>query len=212
MIPHNVESVRPQEIQTPSVGIVTLWTPEIKEWCTRHAEDKAAYCSRWGLDFYSYQDKLDHSREATWSKIIALQKHLPSHDWLFWADADTVITNNQFNIRELCDNDYDLIITHDHAGFNAGAFFIRNTPNSHEFLRRVWENDVRTFHYEQTAMITVMATMPELRVKIAHKNSFNSYWFEHRPGDFIFHAAGEQNEYKGKFMRIFANAAIPLYP
>ena len=211
-VPATAKSVSLQERETLSVGVVTLWTPEIKDWCARHAEDKATYCSRWGLNFYPYEDKLDHNREPTWSKIIALQKHLPSHDWLFWTDADTVITNNQFDIRALCDNDYDLIITHDHAGFNAGAFFIRNTPYGHEFLRRVWENNVRTFHYEQTAMIAVMATMPELRVKIAPKNSFNSYWFEHRPGDFIFHAAGEHNGDKEKFMRIFANAAIPLSP
>jgi mannan polymerase II complex MNN10 subunit len=191
-----------------SVGIVTLWTPEIKSYSTGPAADKASYCQKWGHGFYPYEESLDPERKPTWSKIIALQDHLSSHEWLFWSDADAVITNHTIDIRDYCDFDYDLIISHDHNGFNAGSFLIRNKPIAHDFLRRVWEKEITTYHYEQTAMIKIMQEMPDLRVKVVDKRQFNSYWFDHRPGDFIFHAAGEDNNLRIKLLKVFSNAAI----
>lgn len=190
-----------------SVGLVTLWTPEISDWCLRHAKDKEKYCKIHELAYYAYDRKIDEMRAPTWSKILALQEHLGSHDWLFWIDADTSITNPDFDVRSLCLDGYDLVITHDHSGFNAGIFLIRNTAKSHDFLERVWNNEITTFHFEQTSMSQVMMTMPDLKVKVLPKRSMNSYWFDHRPGDFIFHAAGEPGEMKTKLLTVFANTA-----
>lgn len=189
-----------------SIGLVTLWTPQIKSWSGKASQDKQDYCKKWNIAYYPYEDRLDESREPTWSKIIAIQKNLQSHDWIVWMDADAAITNFLTDVRDLCDDRYDLIVSHDHAGFNAGVFLIKNTPAAREFLNRVWEKNVSVFHFEQTAMNDVMDEMEELRVKIVPKRKINSYWFDHRPGDFIFHAAGEPNEIKGKLLTVFSNA------
>lgn len=179
----------------------------MRGWCQRFGEEKAEYCKAWGISFYCYEDTLDPSREPTWSKVVALQRHLGDHDWLFWIDADAAITNESFDVRKLCIEDADVVITHDHAGFNAGIFLLRNLPVVHEFLERVWDRNISRHHFEQTAMMQIMDEMPHLRVKTIPKRSMNSYWFDHRPGDFVFHAAGEPTEMKSKLLAAFSNAA-----
>lgn len=195
-----------------NLGLVTLWTSKISGWCLRHANDKASYCRKWKFRFYGYDRILEPSRAPTWSKIIALRKNLAKHDWLLWLDADAVITNFDFDARDLCDDAFDMIITHDHGGFNAGIFLIRNTPICEEFLERVWAHNISVHHYEQTAMIEIMKQMPDLRVKVIPKRLMNSYWFDHRHGDFIFHAAGQTNAEKSERMAEFANAGIRPAP
>ncbi|MET9419041.1 glycosyltransferase, partial [Streptomyces klenkii] len=80
-----------------SLGIVTLWTPQIEKWAWQHAADKRSYCEQHGFSFYGYGDVLEPSRAATWSKIPALQRHLSDHEWLLWTDADAAIVNFEFD-------------------------------------------------------------------------------------------------------------------
>lgn len=188
-------------------ALVTLWTPKIEGWCKRFSDEKAAYCRRWDLGYHAYGDRIDESREPTWSKVPALRRHLADYDWLFWIDADAAITNPHLDVRDLCDDHFDLIVTHDHSGFNAGIFLIRNSAIGAEFLARVWDRNIADYHFEQSAMIQIMAEMPEIKVKVVPRRTMNSYWFDHRPGDFIIHAAGESNDAKGKLLTVFSNAA-----
>lgn len=59
--------------------------------------NKAAYAKRHGYQFIDASDVVDTSRPPSWSKILALKRHLRESDWLFWTDADSLVTN--FTIR-----------------------------------------------------------------------------------------------------------------
>ncbi len=61
-------------------------------------------------------------RPASWSKIRAVKHHLKQYDWVFWVDADTLITNSSKKVESLLpeQDQPDLILTRDPAGFNAG--------------------------------------------------------------------------------------------
>ncbi|RDI53252.1 galactosyl transferase GMA12/MNN10 family protein [Nocardia mexicana] len=190
-----------------SLGVVTLWTPQIEGWARKHAEDKRAYCERHGFAFYGYADVFTTSRAPHWSKITAVQRHLADHDWLFWTDADAAITNFDVDLRELCD-DYDLIVTHDELGLNTGSFLIRNNAEARELLRRTWIQDVSDLFYEQTAMARAIALQPGLRVKVLEKRSMNAFWSEFEPGDFIIHAAGQPTEVKIAMLDAFRASAV----
>ncbi|GAB2676863.1 glycosyltransferase [Nocardia goodfellowii] len=185
------------------LGIVTLWSPDIESWALPHAQDKYAYCERHGLAFYGYTDVFTGDRAPHWSKIPAVQRHLDDHDWLYWIDADAAVTNFDFDLRALCDDDYDFIATHDELGLNSGSFLIRNNEATRAFLRLAWAQNVTDLFYEQTAMARAIALQPELRVKILEKRTMNSFWDEHRPGDFVIHAAGQPTDVKIALLEAF---------
>ncbi|MFF0494451.1 glycosyltransferase [Nocardia sp. NPDC004068] len=197
---------RPSE-PTP-LGLVTLWSPDIDHWARPYAEDKQNYCERHGFAFYGYTDVFTTDRAPHWSKIPAVERHLGEHDWLYWIDADAVITNFDFDLRALCDDDYDLIVTHDELGLNSGSFLIRNNDVTGELLRLAWKQDVTALFYERTAMTRAIALLPRLRVKVLEKRTMNSFWNEHRPGDFIMHAAGQPTDVKIALLNAFRDHAL----
>ncbi len=192
-----------QPDQRASLGVVTLWDPNIDAWARQHAEDKRAYCERHGFAFYGYTDVFTTDRAPHWSKIPAVQQHLADHDWVFWTDADAAITNFDFDLRDFCDDEYDLVVTHDELGLNSGSMLIRNTEAARHFLRRAWIQDVSDLFYEQAAMARAIALLPQLRVKVLEKRSMNSFWNEHRRGDFIMHAAGQPTAAKIPLLEAF---------
>ncbi|PXX71581.1 galactosyl transferase GMA12/MNN10 family protein [Nocardia tenerifensis] len=194
-----------------ALGVVTLWNPEIDSWARQYAEDKRTYCERKGYAFYGYTDVFTKSRSPHWSKIPAVQRHLADHDWLYWIDADAAITNFDFDLYGLCDDDYDLIITHDELGVNTGSFLIRNTDSARRMLRRAWSQDVTDLFYEQTAVARAIALQPDLRVKVLDQRAINSFWNQHRPGHFVIHAAGQPTEVKIPLLEAF-RMRTPRHP
>ncbi|KAG2487085.1 hypothetical protein HYH03_014330 [Edaphochlamys debaryana] len=55
--------------------------------------NKRAYAARHGYTYVDASGLLDTSRPASWSKIPAVLSVLADHDWVFWMDADTLVTN-----------------------------------------------------------------------------------------------------------------------
>lgn len=41
---------------------------------------------------------LPDERPPSWSKILAVQNHLPEYTWILWMDADSIITNMQVKV------------------------------------------------------------------------------------------------------------------
>ncbi|KAG1362547.1 putative alpha-1,2-galactosyltransferase [Cocos nucifera] len=60
--------------------------------------NKRAYAERMGYDFIDARRLVDPSRPPNWSKILAVRSHLHHYDWLFWNDADTVVTNPDISL------------------------------------------------------------------------------------------------------------------
>lgn len=184
------------------IAIISLWTPDIAHWCERFAPGKEQYCRRWGYTWIPYTDRLEPDRTPMWSKILAVQRHLHDFDWIFWIDADAVIVNHDFQLEQLCDSEYDVVVTHDHNGLNSGTFLIRNSPESHEFLRRVWNRNIPDLFHEQTAMEQLMGEMENLKSLEIPRRSMNSYWCDFVRGDFVLHAPGDPWETKVRMLSI----------
>ncbi|KAH7306681.1 hypothetical protein KP509_22G025000 [Ceratopteris richardii] len=53
------------------------------------APNKIKYAKRHGYTFIDASDIIDRSRPPSWSKILAVRKHLPKFDWIFWNDVVT---------------------------------------------------------------------------------------------------------------------------
>lgn len=108
--------------------------------------NKKRYCDKHGYALYDESTlSFDTSRAPAWSKIKAAQRLLTeeSCDWVFWLDADTVIMNSSKRIEDFlpkADSSIDFVVTRQKViSFNSGAWLIRNTDWSKEFLQRWWD-------------------------------------------------------------------------
>lgn len=116
-------------------GLANLVTP-----------NKLSYAKRHGYEFIDASNLLDTSRPPSWSKILAVRTYLPQNDWVFWNDADSLVTNPTIGLDDIiysiCDTNFnempDFIVTKDVTGVNAGMFFFRNSSWSLQFLDLWW--------------------------------------------------------------------------
>ncbi|XP_077241981.1 alpha-1,2-galactosyltransferase gmh3-like [Tasmannia lanceolata] len=110
-------------------------------------ENKREYAEKGGYDFIDASDLIDISRPPSWSKILAVRSQLQNYDWVFWNDADTLVTNSSISLERILqavvgNKDFqsspDLILTEDITGVNAGIFFVRRSQWSLDFLNTWW--------------------------------------------------------------------------
>ena len=111
------------------------------------------YCVRHGYDFIS-NVPIARDRPACWAKIPAILDAFRTHDWVLWADSDTLVIDSSLAVEAFCDPAYDLIIqTHDRyfqlvgiplaegtrrMPINTGVFLIRASAWAEDFLHRAY--------------------------------------------------------------------------
>eukprot|EP00249_Psilotum_nudum_P006590 c19912_g1_i2 orf=218-967(+) len=117
-------------------GLMELVTP-----------NKRSYAEKHGYDFVDASYLIDKSRPPSWSKIISVRQHLANYDWVFWNDADSVVTNPTIALEDIVhsvvgDTKFEempsFLVTEDVTGVNAGMFFLRNSDWSLQFLDLWW--------------------------------------------------------------------------
>ncbi|WVZ62863.1 hypothetical protein U9M48_012557 [Paspalum notatum var. saurae] len=123
------------------------------------ARNKRAYAAAHGYGLVSLPaSAVDPGRPPSWSKVLALRAQLRHHDWLFWNDADTLVTNPEISLDQILfsvighsdfDESPDLVLTEDFGGVNAGVFFIRRSKWSERFLD-TWWNQTSFVHFGST--------------------------------------------------------------
>merc|ERR1712072_1653621 len=117
-------------------------------------ENKRQHAAQRGFDLVVAQN-LAHGRTARWDKVMLLRRMLSRYEWVHWVDLDTLFMNMKRNPMDFLDPAYDVHVAKDANGLNTGSFYVRASPWSHEFLRRVWghndnvkgESDQRSFGY-----------------------------------------------------------------
>ena len=118
-------------------GVAKLSFPNLQSYADKH-----------GYSLWDASASIDTSRPPAWSKILAVQKLLSltdsvTCDWIFWVDADIVVMNSTIAVESFLPSsestDIDLLITMDRRlTANSGAWLIRNTKWSKEFLETWW--------------------------------------------------------------------------
>ena len=103
--------------------------------------NKKAYAKKHGYSLFDESDTLDTSRPPSWSKIRAAQRLLTQEqcEWVVWWDADTVVMNSAKRIEDFLPRGKDMLITEQKGGsYNAGAWIVKNTDWSRQFLDHWW--------------------------------------------------------------------------
>ena len=192
-----------------SIGFLTFHTLDYN--CAYYAEmtcaNKANYCERHGYTFYNY-NTFEEKFSVEWSKIIYCLKLLQKHDWLFWSDADAMITNLTIKLEDFLDDSVNAITSKDINGMNTGHFFLKNSEWSMLFLKELYnlrvrfENKDPEIKANQHGQFTDQDAMIYLwdknwnntrsNFKFVDKKLINSYYFngdtnDWTPGDFVLH-------------------------
>mmetsp|Transcript_48775 Transcript_48775/g.139529 ORF Transcript_48775/g.139529 Transcript_48775/m.139529 type:complete len:489 (-) Transcript_48775:124-1590(-) len=120
------------------------------------------YTQRHGYAYRVGRERLDPHRPPAWGKVQLMYQALEdsSVDWWLWFDCDTYFMNMTVTLDSLLykygraplsagsgpeagtarglDPAVHMLVAEDHAMLNTGAFFLRSSEWSREFLRRVW--------------------------------------------------------------------------
>ncbi|KAJ3688889.1 hypothetical protein LUZ61_018053 [Rhynchospora tenuis] len=160
-------------------------------------QNKKSYTKKMGYHFIDASCMIDRSRPPSWSKILAVKSSLQDHDWVFWNDADTLVTNPDIYLENILlaligrsdfNSTPDFILTEDYNGVNAGVFFFRKSEWSNRFLD-TWWNQTSFVKFGSTksgdndALMYLIDNLPkeekQVHVRISPMQClFNSYpWF-----------------------------------
>lgn len=183
--------------------------------------NKREYCQKHNYIFYNY-NSIQEDWSPEWSKVIYCLKHLKEHDWIFWSDADAMITNFNFKIENIIDENFDIIVSNDIGGMNTGSFLIKNSEWSFNFLKQLYilrelfekgisfSSNQRNQFTDQDAMVYLFKNNWEntqQHFKFINKRIFNSYAMtsvdDWQIGDFILHMPGTANR-KEKFEKFIS--------
>ena len=119
----------------------------------------------------------------------AILNALEDHEWVLWADSDTLVADMSLALEDFCDPAYDLIVQYQEfwweliglpngtelAPMNSGAFLIRSSPWSRQFLQKAY-SQIQYVTYgetwdgigDQEAMNHVIRGNPDHRKRIKY--------------------------------------------
>lgn len=177
------------------ICIATLADDGMKDLRELTFPNKKEYAEKHGYGFVGesqiFHEKDRQDRPAAWSKLPLILKLMSDYEWIFWSDADSVITNPYIKLESLIDNNYEFIVTNDQNGMNTGEFIIKSTEETWRFLRDSWERTqfINNGCWEQSAMGQLLNENPNrIRTKILPQKTMNSYPYIWTKDDFICHA------------------------
>lgn len=109
----------------------------------------------------------DPSRPPSWDKIILMKHMLNYYNTVIWIDADAIICNPIYDIRNDIDVNYPIqLVTH--FGIkplfpNGGVWIVQRDPRSLELLEAIWSQEQLINHpwWEQAALLTLLGYEPK---------------------------------------------------
>jgi hypothetical protein len=170
--------------------------------CSEHGDFASriniAYCLKHKYDFRVYTDGFDKTRPPAWSKILFVKDALKDYEWVFWIDADAIVTNHRIEIESYIQLGGDIFVCNEtpHLVFNTGIFLIRQCDWSFWLLDEIWnKKEWQSFaSCEQTAFNQIVCEgHTGHRMVYYPMREFNAVPLPTRseikwqPGDFIAH-------------------------
>jgi mannan polymerase II complex MNN10 subunit len=145
---HSTASIipKPTSQRHNRIAIVTFITDQ-KSYIHLSLRNKDHYVKRHRYDlFVDYESHAE--RGTTWLKFDMIERLIQAkqHDWIWWMDFDTLITNTTMKLEDVISetlanstkpDNIDFLVTDDCNGLNDGSFIVRSSPRSIEFLNRV---------------------------------------------------------------------------
>lgn len=178
----------------PRIGVISGYYPGRR--FDSHI-NHLGYCRRHGYTYIDASWPGEHARPH-FRKIEVLQLYLHLFDWVFWIDDDAFFTNLEIPLDDFLPDSSQVhfVVCRSPSNltrftrFNSGAFLLRNSALSHEFLRAAyevdlesvradsWREDLGLFTWgDQTAMVHIVDSQPRFSepfIRLLSHQSFNS--------------------------------------
>jgi hypothetical protein len=189
-------------MRVPKIALVTLFDKEYSNLAEYSESNFKNYCDKHNIDFICYDDVIDKTRPPHWSKIDAVLMNIEKYDWVWWLDIDSLIMDNEFDVRDILDENYDMIFTHsedypikgqsyviDGSYVSNGSAFYKNSSLAIQFLKDCKElkrpelqeakEKIDVFDREQRAMRLLLKADEKYssKTKLIHERVCNSYWY-----------------------------------
>lgn len=127
--------------------VTQFWTSNVS-YSKFTKEINSKYCEEKGYIYHVEENdqKIRHTinnRSITWYKPKFLLEVLEIYnpDYIFFLDADAIVSDSSYRIEEFIHENYDCVVTMDHgpSRMNAGVLLFKNTFWTKEFLQRWWD-------------------------------------------------------------------------
>lgn len=160
--------------------LAAITIPILEKYCDKHKYLAAI------------DEVMNYSRYTGIDKIITALDSLEQNDVVMVLDADVLITNFTINIEDFIEDNYDLYISKDIHGINAGVFIIKSGEWSLKFLQYLLDSIGGDIHCEQDAINKYINGKGMDKIKLLPQNSINSMLYEN-------YAEGEQTHENGQW-------------
>lgn len=202
------------------------------------APNKAEYAFRHGYDFLCNRDYSGYGRPLSWFKIKEILRLLPRYDYIFWSDADALITNLTLKLEDHLINKYidrpnfvnvspaiepelittsplidtNYIIAYDNFSPCMGNFLIKNCPWSIEFFTSIYEQTqfMNDPIWDNRGQDWLLYNNPKLteNIKFVPKSDLNSMIHDWKYGDFIIHLAATEMPRRVNLLKYYLSQTI----
>ena len=186
------------------------------------------YCETHGYPYVIVDDF--EGKPPGFAKIdnmLAICNDNPEVEWIFWKDADGLITNFTTKIEDVVDNDYHVMLTTWWNGINNGMMFVRNSEQGRAWLEMIMSKLPEYADHpvqEQQVMIDTFEEWKHI-IKICPQRTFNAACFsdgahqgayhttndtlgtdgQWQPGDFVMHWPGQDANIRMYLARKYVN-------
>lgn len=185
---------------SPSMIIVSLVANLGSDYVEALRKNRAMEADKYNYKYCEYSHTLDGSRDAAWSKIIALRSLLDNQKKpVVWMDADAIFTTTK-SFESVVDGaslSKDIVFTDDMAGnapINTGVFISQTTSWAKTFWQKVYDDFPEAINHpwwDQQGVVLYRernrADFDEHTAIVPHYSMNNVGSFD---GDFIAHPAG----------------------
>jgi hypothetical protein len=197
------------------IAIVTQITPEIDGYGKHTESINQAYAKQAGYDFHVLREWSFTERAVTWGTVYMLRKYLSQYDYLFWMDADAVVSRFDISLEKFIRQmpDKDILACDDRpmgsSIVNAGTILVKNSTWSKKFLDSWWERGLQKKYNaegltDQWALSDLYAENEQQvqdHLHVFPTKSFNSIFpgqNTHQSDDFILHLMATSNNVREK--------------
>ena len=136
-----------------SICITTYFDKNFEKIGNLSLKGMEKYAKKYGFDIKLFNN-ITSNRPPAWNKILIVQKLLEDpkkYDFIFWIDSDTLFWRFNEDIRQEIEENKDFyLVKTDYLGMDlplSGAFLIRNSEWSKQFLKGVWGLKKYTYHH-----------------------------------------------------------------
>ena len=162
-------------------------------------ENRRMYAGIHGYEPVNVEGRVYATHNPSWDKMMMARAILPHYDWVFWTDADAIITKFDTDLERFLTDGHNIILSkaamQSHNQGNCGMVFLRNCAWTIDFLDKMvvaGKSSKGCGTWEQSEFHRMLEVNPGLKEHIRFDTigAFNHlFWIDHEMG-FITHYAG----------------------